>query len=435
MPVNVLVPPLSQTMDSLVLLGWLKKIGDPIQKGEPLFQVETDKSTLEVESPADGVLGEVLAEPGAEVTVGSTIGVIVEPAEAAASAPAATSPAAPDAAVECAERERTPGDGDAELHKVVSEQRRIFASPRARQLAQHEGVMLDRLQATGPQNMIVERDVRAFLARREQAAEVAAPTHAAAPSPALQAETEAPQFAAVQSGVAVAPVPAGRRISLSGTRRTIARRMQQSHLETVPVTLTREVDATELVILRECILGELGEGDVRPTYTDLLVSIVSRCLLRHPALNAHLEQDALVMFDEAHVAIAVDTERGLVAPAIRSAQSKGLLELARERSALARRAVEGSLAPDELAGGTFTLTNLGTLGVDTFTPVINLPQVAILGVGRIRAVPAVHDGQVAIRQVMHLSLTFDHRAVDGAPAARLLNDVAMLIEKPHRVWL
>ena len=211
--------------------------------------------------------------------------------------------------------------------------------------------------------------------------------------------------------------------------------MQQSHLETVPVTLTREVDATELVDLRERILGELGEGDVRPTYTDLLVSIVARCLLRHPSLNAHLEPDVLVMFDEAHVAIAVDTERGLVAPAIRSAQRKGLLELARERSGLARRAVEGSLAPEELSGGTFTLTNLGTLGVDAFTPVINPPQVAILGVGRIRAVPAAHDGQVAIRQAMHLSLTFDHRAVDGAPAARLLNDVAMLIEKPHRVWL
>jgi pyruvate dehydrogenase E2 component (dihydrolipoamide acetyltransferase) len=240
------------------------------------------------------------------------------------------------------------------------------------------------------------------------------------------------------------PIPAppqvapgkSRRVGLSNLRKTIGRRMQASHQSTAAVTLTRKVDATELKLLRDRILKDLAEGDVHPTYTDFLVKIVGRCLGHHPQLNAHFSDgEALELYDEVHMGLAVDTERGLLVPVIRDAGHKGLLELAADRASLVRRTLEGSITPDELSGGTFTITNLGPLGVDAFTPIINPPQVAILGVGRIHPEPAAYEGQIALREMMFLSLTFDHRAVDGAPAARLLQDIAQLIEKPHLMWL
>jgi pyruvate dehydrogenase E2 component (dihydrolipoamide acetyltransferase) len=158
-------------------------------------------------------------------------------------------------------------------------------------------------------------------------------------------------------------------------------------------------------------------------------------LLRHPNLNALFNGETLEVYDDVHMGIAVDTERGLVVPVIHSTVHKGLLELAVERTRLSQRAIEGTLSPEELSGGTFTITNLGTLGVDSFTPIINPPQVAILGIGRIRSLPAVFEEQVSIRQMMILSLTIDHRVIDGAPAARFLQDVVQLIEKPHLVWV
>ncbi len=389
MAVEIVVPPLSQTMDTVVLVEWLKEVGDEVDRGEALFAIETEKAILEIEAPASGVLRQVLAEPGAEVEVGARIGVIagadeslLEPAEAeptlaeAAAEPPATS-AAPGPAAGAAGRQR------------------ILASPRARRLAQQEAVDLAALTGSGAEGMIVEQDVRDYLSEQ------------------------------------TAPAPAGGRpVALSPTRRTIARRMLASHQTTAAVTLTREVDATELVHLRERLVADLSDEDVRPTYTDLLISLVARCLRQHPALNARTDGEGVILSEQVHIATAVDTERGLVVPVMRDADRKELAELARERADLVRCAVEGSATPEQLTGGTFTITNLGALGIDAFTPIINSPQVAILGIGRIRPAPAVHEGELCIRQLMHLSLTFDHRVVDGAPAACFLQDLAELIEKP-----
>ena len=202
------------------------------------------------------------------------------------------------------------------------------------------------------------------------------------------------------------------------------------------MTLTRDVDATELVALRERILLDLASQDVRPTYTDFLVSMIARCLQQHPNLNATFDGEQLEIFDDVvHMGLAVDTDRGLLVPVLRHVEGQGLIALARQRSALVQRALDGTLAADELAGGTFTLTNLGALGVDAFTPLLNPPQIAILGLGRIRPVAGAVGNTIGLRQAMFLSLTFDHRAVDGAPAARLLVDIARLVERPDRVWL
>jgi pyruvate/2-oxoglutarate dehydrogenase complex dihydrolipoamide acyltransferase (E2) component len=394
MTIDIIVPPLSQTSDTLVLTAWLKKVGERVTKGEALFEVETDKATLEVESPATGTLSEVLAQPGAEIAVKTRIGSI-----ALGETPTAASAPPP-----------TPRPQPAE---------RILASPRARRLADTEGLALQGIPASGPRGMIVERDVRARLA--EAKAAVRPPS---APAQPALVEPASP------------PAPAEpQRVPLSATRRTIARRLQANQQVTIPVTLTRDVDATELVALRERLLRDLAGQDVRPTYTDFLASIVARCLQRHPSFNATFDGEQLELHEAVHLALAVDTERGLLAPVLRDVERQGLVSLARQRGALVQRALAGALTPEDMAGGTFTLTNLGSLGIDAFTPLLNPPQIAILGLGRIRAVAGPIGDTIGLRQAMFLSLTFDHRAVDGAPAARLLGDIAGLVEQPERVWL
>jgi len=434
MAIDILMPPLSQTMDSLVLVEWSKKIGEPVVRGETLFVVETDKAMLEVESPGAGTLRETLAAPGAEVKIGAKIGVIAEPGDEAVGA---------TSAAQISRRDGQP--------LPPERQHRVFASPRARRLAEAEGIALSSLNASGPQGMIVERDVRAALERQRAQPKITPVARRVAEAAGLDVTALTPSEPgalitredvekAIQQQPLAEPVlpsrqQAGSRIALSPVRKTIARRLQASHQTTAPVTLNREVDATELTALRERLLADLQPGDPRPTYTDLLISIVARCLRRHPRFNAHFDGDTIELRDEVNMGLAMDTERGLFVPVIRDAQRKGLLDLARARTQLAQRVADGAITPDEMSDGTFTLTNLGALGVDSFTPIVNPPQVAILGVGRIRPVPAVYQNQVSIRQVMFLSLTFDHRAVDGAPAARLLNDIAQMIEKPHRMWL
>ena len=406
MAVDIIVPPLSQTMDTVVVVEWLKAVGDEVVQGEPLFVIETDKAHLEIEAPASGILQQILAEPGTEVKVRSRIGVVASSGEAVpeqadlleSSHLEASGPdrMAPSAEPHPLPRANGPGGESLPLER----RQRVFASPRARRLARQEGVSLAEVQATGPQQMIVERDIRAYLATRE---------------------------AAASAGI--------RWMDLPPTRRTIARRMAESHRAAAAVTLMREVDTTELVRLRQQILEELSEGDPRPTYTDFLLTVVARQLKHHPYVNATNDGERIGLSEEVHIAVAVDTERGLVAPVVRNADRKRLLPIAQERAELTQRALNGSITPEELSGGTFTITNLGPLGIDAFTPIINPPQAAILGVGRIHPGPAVHGGELCIRQLMYLSLTFDHCIVDGAPAARFLQDVVRMIEKPHLIWL
>jgi len=470
MATDILVPPLSQTMDSLIFVAWSKNAGDLVEKGEILYQVETDKATLEVESPASGILMELLAEPGAEVLVKSKIGVITAPGENLTAQPRPSGLPVQPGEVQTQEEtsgnvtapgEKSQGNIELAINTLpLDRQTRIFASPRARNLAKAEGIPLRELKATGPQAMIVERDVRAYLdaqkakpaavrvtpvAKRMAAAtgldlEAVAQTHQG--GVIRRADVEAAlyenQASAAQPVSIVAPVSIsgkGRPVALTALRKTIARRMQESHQTTAPVTITREVDATELVNLRGSILNELTEADPRPSYTDFIIFVLAQILPRHPNLNALFIGDSLEVFDNMHIGLAVDTDRGLVVPVIHDVAHKGLLQLASERSLLIQHALSGSLSQEELSGGTFTLTNLGPLGVDSFTPIINPPQVAILGIGRIRPIPAVYADQISIRQVMVLSLTFDHRVIDGAPAARFLHDVSRLIEKPYLVWL
>ena len=388
MGVEVIVSKQGWTMEEGTFAGWLKQEGEQVAEGEPLFVIETDKATQEVEAIEAGILhiAPGAPEPNTTVTVGTLLGYILQEGEPpppgaapAAAEPEAATPATPPTPVPPSARQgHTPhgSSGTAAAEPAIS--------PRARRIARELGVDIAALHGSGRTGRIVEADVR----------------RAAAPG-----------------AVAGRPVPATR------MRALIARRMAASTAATAPVTLTSEVDATELVALRQ-------RAAPAPSYTVLLAKLTAFALGRHPELNAHWLGDRAVLFDQVDLGIAVDTEHGLTAPVLRDAAGRSLSELAEELQSLAEQARAGKLDPAQLEGATFTLTNLGNYGVDAFTPIINLPQCAILGIGRIVTKPAVHDGQVVAREHMALSLTFDHRAIDGGPAARFLGTIRELLEHP-----
>ena len=437
MAIEVLAPPLGQTTATVILAHWYKREGDPVKQGEPLFAVETDKATLDVEASASGILRNVRAKEGDEVEVLTAIAVIAQAGEEPAL------PAAQPHAVVPATAQAPAPSGAAKARQ------RLFVSPRARRLAEHEGVPLEGVKATGPEGAIIERDIRAYLSEpsapaitplARRMAEAAgldwrqlegSGTRGKVTSKdvsqvsAKAAPPAGPEYA--KPAVAQPAGEGGEIVPLAGVRAVIAERMASSHSQTAPVTLTAEVDATALVELRH----ELVRDGIEASYTDLFVCVVARALRDHPQLNASLEGDRVRRWRDVHIGVAVDTDRGLLAPVIRNVERQGLRQIAQEVKAVTERARAGQCTPDELRGGTFTLTNLGMFGVDAFTPLINLPECAILGVGRIKTRPVMEGNTVVGRQMVWLSLTFDHRLVDGGPAARFLQRVAQLVERPH----
>ncbi len=447
----IILPKLGQTMEEGAIVEWLKAEGDAVQRGDVLFTLESDKAVLEVEARAKGVLRKILVPAGIKVPIMSAVGIIaaadedISAALAEGGAPAAAAePAAVAEAVSAAPE--APAPPSAPLHNG-----RIVASPRARRLAAEKGVDLAWVAASGPEGRIVEADVLAYLAgqpvatplagrvARELGVELAslAPAGArvtaadvrggGAPAPAA-----APAAAPIPTRAPVLAPAVGEVVPMRGIRAIVAERMAASAHTTAPVTLQSTVDATELVAVRERLKEALAkELGFAVGYNDLLALIVARCLAEFPYMNVRLEPEGIRWVSEVNVGLAVDSERGLLVPVIRGADRMGLKELARAFRDLVARAREGRSGPDDLTGGTFTITNLGMFGVDMFTPIINLPECAILGVGRIRPEPAVVNGAVAVRQMMWLSLTFDHRLVDGAPAARFLQAIMRYIESPY----
>ena len=384
MPVDVVVPPLGGTVDTLILIAWYKQEGDRIEKDEPLFAVETDKATLDVEAPSSGILSRVSATPGDEIVTLSRIAVILLPGESAAS----ISPDG-DAPRSSASKAVTRAEPVPAERRDAQQIGRIFVSPRAKRLADERAIEWRALCGTGPEGAIVERDVLLAL-----------------------------DLLPAQDGDTLKVVP------MSGARAIIAARMAQSSAETAAVTLTTEVDATELVERRRNLAGE----GVAVSYNDLLLLLVSRALREHPGLNASLDGNSIRYMRCVNIGLAVDSESGLRVPVIRDADRRSLAEIAAETARLIESVRTGRIRPDEMAGATFTVTNLGMFGIDAFTPVINMPECAILGVGRIKPQPSVIGGEIVIRQKMWLSLTFDHRIVDGGPAARFLQTLTHTIE-------
>jgi len=459
MAYEVILPKLGQTVEEGRIVEWVKQEGDAVDRGDVLFTVETDKAVLDVEATRRGFLRKILVGEGETRPVLTVVGLItrkadepLDEANPAASAPAevATAEAAPatDAA----------SGPLADTSEAAAQTGRIFASPRARKAARESGVALAGIDGSGPNGRIVEKDVLAYVAAQPKASPVAkrlaeslgvdlravagsgpggrivkADVRTAA-DVAPAAEPAPAEIAAPEAIAPAATTGVLTETSLSGVRAVIAERMHASHQITAPVTLTMEVDATALVALRESLKASLAkELGFNLGYNDLLVKLAAKALREFPYMNAQLDDEAGVIrqLDAVHVGLAIDTERGLLVPHVSDADKKGVVEIAKDIRAMVERARTGRSLPDELAGGTFTITNLGMYDVDGFTPIINHPESAILGVGRIKAAPAVVDGEVAVRQMMWLSLTFDHRLVDGAPASRFMQYVKRLIEEPY----
>jgi len=437
MATEVLVPPLGQTVDTVTLVTWYKAEGEMVAQGEPLFAIETDKATLDIEAPGSGMLRGVMAQPGEEVKVLSSIALIAAPDEVLEIPEPTTTLSSP------APSDATPSTPDHELQDgPLDGRQRIFVSPRARRLAEKHEVALADLKASGPEGAIVERDVRAYL-EAQRASSTAGPL--ITPVARRMAEEagldwrrltgSGPGGRITRDDVAhafeeAAPTEmneVSEVIPLRSVRAVIAERMLRSATNAPQVTLTAEADATALVELRR----QLVQDGVDAAYNDLFLYILGRALREYPLLNASLDGETIKVWRRVHIGLAVDTERGLLVPVVRDVDRKGLLQLAEETQTLLERARAGQCTPDELRGGTFTLTNLGMFGIDAFTPLLNLPECAVLGVGRIKRQPVMVGDEVLGRELVWLSLTFDHRLVDGGPAARFLQRVVKLVECPH----
>jgi pyruvate dehydrogenase E2 component (dihydrolipoamide acetyltransferase) len=407
---EVRLPRLGQGMESGTIVKWLKAEGERVEKGEPLFEVDTDKATQEVEAEASGVLLSIAVAAG-EVPVGSTIALIGEPGESLPPepappeqpTPAPTGAPAPGSETETSFRAAINGARD----KATG---RVKASPLARRMARDRGVELGGLTGTGPDGRIVAEDVERAGSAASPAPAPAAPV---APGPRLAGESQEPgEFESVP---------------LTNIRRTIARRLGEAwQVPVFQLTVSVEMTHANTLIERSRELNP----EVRVTVTDLLARVCARALVRHPEVNVQFAGEELLRFGSAHIGIAVAAPQGLVVPVVRSVERLSLVEVALRRAELVERARRGALAVADLSGGTFTISNLGMFGIEQFTAVLNPPQAAILAVGTTTNRPVAVAGEVVVRPLMTVTLTVDHRAVDGAPAADFLRTVKTFLEDP-----
>jgi pyruvate dehydrogenase E2 component (dihydrolipoamide acetyltransferase) len=439
MPNQVVMPRLGWTMETGTVVEWLKQDGELVAAGEAIFSVEADKGLTEVEALDDGILHIPEDSPlGIEVPVGTTLAYIAPPGTSLPSAGGSSPPESPPAPIP--ERSHSQPNAAAAPRGGRDGQSRI--SPRARRRADELRIDWTALSGSGRSGRIIERDV------------VVAAERSAVPRPrAGPAVRKLADETGVGLGEVPATGPAGRvtrsdvRLALhhqvrqgltepmGQVRRIVSHRMAEAARTVAPVTLTTAADATELVQVRARLKDELTyANEPVPSITDLVVRLVALALREHPDLNASLVGDTISQHGSIHIGIAADTERGLLVPVIRDADCKSIHAIAAESARLIDQARRGVSATADLSGGTFTVTNLGMFEIDTFTPIVNLPECAILGIGRIVARPVVLDEEqeeIVIRKMMSLSLTFDHRVVDGGPAARFLQRCKRMVERPY----
>ena len=444
MATEVLMPKLGLTMTEGTIDAWKKNVGDTVQKGEILFSVETDKLTNDVEAEADGVLLKILVPAGETVACKTLIGWLGAAGEAvpdgAGSAPAQeASSAAPAAAASGA------AAAPAAAGAVHAAGEYVPATPYAKKLAKEKGFDLTAIPATGYKGVVVARDVLGFT-----------PAAAAPAAPAVKASPLAEKVAA-DLGIDLKDVKAahGRVLAedllryiaetrekkdageasaaereevkpMSGMRKAIAKNMQNSHMTSPTVTFNLGIDMTEMKRYRE----QLKAKEIKVSYTDLLVKFVAKALTEFPLLNCSVEDNKIIYKHYINMGVAVALDNGLVVPNIVDADKKSLTEISAEVKEMAKQAREGKLPPEKLRGGTFTITNLGMYGIESFSPIINQPEVAILGVNTMEDKVVVRNGEMCILPIMNLSLTADHRVVDGSVAAQFLQRVKSLMENP-----
>jgi pyruvate dehydrogenase E2 component (dihydrolipoamide acetyltransferase) len=449
MATPVIMPRQGQSVESCILVEWMKAVGDAVAKGDPLASIETDKAVFEVESPADGTLLERFFEAGADIPVLMNIAAIgtpgedvaeLRPAEAgsAPAAAAASAKAAPATLVEESAVQSVPATLVTAAPAAGSAAAGV--SPRARQSASAKGVDPAALAGSGPGGRVIERDVLAAAAAlprmsatanaAARASGLAAPAQGSGPGGmVLAADLVARPATAATGAMAAEPLTAPVTIPLKGIRKLIAQRMRDSLGGTAQITLNMSFDASQLLAYRAKVKEQadaLGLPNI--TVNDLIAFVTIRTLRQHPDLNAHFLGDRTVQYPNVNLGIATDTDRGLMVPVVHGAEKLSLSALSSAIKPLIKACQTGSINPDLLSGGTFTITNMGMLGIESFTPVLNVPEVAILGVGALFLKPVLKGTEVNHVQAINLSLTVDHQTVDGAPAARFLKALCTGLE-------
>ncbi|MFY7064957.1 dihydrolipoamide acetyltransferase family protein [Nocardiopsis changdeensis] len=433
---EIYMPRLSDTMEEGVISTWVKKVGDKVASGDVLVEIETDKAVMEYEAYEDGFLVKQAVSEGETVPIGAVIGVIADSpdavpddsgapaaeegsggqAEEKPAEPAAAAPAEP-AAEEAPAPAGTPsGDGE-----------RPRTSPLARRLAKEYGLDITRIKGSGPRGRIVRADIEAA-AKEGAGAEAAAPAAQAAPAPAAPAApaAQAPSF---DDGRASEEVPVG------NVRKVIARRLTESKQQVPHFYLRRTIDAEALKTFRGQINEQLASTGAKISFNDLIVKASATALKLHPAVNSSWVDGRLLKHGRINVGVAVAVDAGLVVPVLHDTDKATLSEISSRTRELAGKARDGKLKPQEMSGGTFSVSNLGMFGVDSFSAVINPPEAAILAVGAMRQEAVVVDGEIAVRNRISLELSVDHRAVDGAVGAAFLKDLAEILEEPMRIIL
>ncbi len=454
------MPRLGQSMEEGTILQWFKREGDPVKQGDLLLEVMSDKANIEVEATAEGVLRKILSPTDSTVPVNTPIAVIgtaEEPIDALLASVSET-------ASVTADRPAPPAPAESGPFLASQEDAQIKVSPRARRLADEKGVPVSALagKGTGPGGRILEKDVIAYLERTSALvddAQVQTPRPRATPLAARMAEDLGVRLEDLAMGLpgsrvtadvvrrhaesarpgmpaAGGPPRIAQTIPFTGLRKLIADNVARSRQTAPHVTLVSEVDMGDAARLHAGLAPEFQRSHgTKLTFTDLLVKAAARALPDHPLCNAAVMGDEIRVYGDYNVGVAVALEAGLIVPVIHHADRRSLAEVSVELKALAERCRAGRQTQEDLAGGTFTITNLGAFGIDMFDPIIVPPQSCILGVGRIAERPVVLEGRVQVRKMMNLCLSFDHRVMDGVPAARFLQRVKEVLESPYQLLL
>jgi pyruvate dehydrogenase E2 component (dihydrolipoyllysine-residue acetyltransferase) len=433
---KVVLAKLSPTMEEGTIVKWTKNEGDKVRTGDVVAEIETDKANMEMEALGDGVLRKILVPAGGKAPVGALIGVIADPKEnidtmlreapgdgstpstsqpASAKPTGPTSPAQADVPAAGASVPPPPAPPAS-----AGPGGRLKASPLARSMAAQRNVPLESLSGSGPGGRIIKRDIEDYLA---------------APRPAATAPQPGGALAAAKPArppIPVPSVPPGTAIPLTGMRRTIAKRLAESKFTAPHFYVTVEIDMDAAVSLREQLIES---EDVKLSYNDLALKACAKALTRFPTVNASWTGETIQTHAEVHLGVAVSLPEGLITPVVRNADRKHVVEISREVKDLAARARDKKLKPEEFSGSTFTVSNLGMMDVTEFTAIINPPEAAILAVGAVRKVPVVKDDQVAVGHRMKVTLSCDHRVVDGALGAQFLGEVRRLLERPVSLLL
>jgi pyruvate dehydrogenase E2 component (dihydrolipoamide acetyltransferase) len=431
MAINIEMPKLSDTMTEGTVIKWHKQVGDSVEVGDLLAEIETDKATMEMEAFDDGTITEILVKAGEKAVIGGTLAILGGDSAAAPSsaAPATSSPASAPSTAPATAKAAAPAA------PVSNDGNRVKASPLARKIAAEKGVELQDISGTGPAGRIVKNDVEAASSSPKKSADA---TAASALAAAVKSRAAAPSQPAAAPAQAILPVAkdGDERIELSSMRKVIASRLLTSKVTIPHFYLHVEADATPLMTLRQQV-NEQAEKTHGNKYSvnDFILKAVINAAQTVPAINASFAGDHIVKFKHIGLSVAIAVEEGLVTPVIKQAETQSLLAISKAVKDFAVRAKDKKLKPDEFDGGTITVSNLGAWGIESFDAIVNPPQAAILSVGAAIEKPVVKNGQIVPGLRMNLGLSADHRVVDGAVAAQFLSEVKKLIEQPAMMLL